>query len=101
MLKKEYKIKNHFFRKFQRRAKNHCQRTDHKSIADKIRNIMTPITEEDLIEYKGTYFLPVKLSRNGDKPFYFLIKDDREYFALISIYTEDMFLKRYRNKIKQ
>ncbi|MDO8623426.1 MAG: hypothetical protein Q7R52_04210 [archaeon] len=101
MLEKRVVIKNHFYRKFKQRAKNHFPRMRNNDITHKVANIMSRVNSlEGLFFYNETYFLPIKLDRNGDKPFYFLIKDDVEYFALISIYTEDMFLKRYGKKIK-
>ena len=101
MLKKGYIIKPHFYDKFQERAKNHFPKMRHKNIFHKVANIMRNVDNlEDLFCHKRTYFLPVKLSRNGEKQFYIIIKDDKKYLALVSIYTEDMFLKRYGNKIK-
>ena len=102
MLQKEYKITKHFLNQFQERAKNHFRRIRHKDIEHKIKNIMDNINHiNDLIFLKDTYFLETKLSRDEKKPFYFLIKDDGEYFSLITIYTHDMFMKRYGSKRKE
>ena len=99
MLEKRVEISNHFIRKFQRRARNHCSKPTYNNIKIKIKNLLSTIRNiDDLLFYKDTYFFKTKLSRDNNRPFYFIIKDNKSHFALVTIYTEDMFQKKYGSK---
>jgi len=99
MLEKKVIITNHFIRKFQRRARNHCHKPTHKNIRTKLKNILEKLENSSLIKINGNYFAKVMLSRECQRPFYMLLADNADYLSLVTIYTEDMFLKRYNNKI--
>lgn len=98
MLEKKVEVTNHFVRQFQKRAKNHCSRPTHKNVKIKVKNIIEQLNEEDLIRINGNYFARVMLNRECIKPFYFIFADDNSHLSLLTLYTEDMFLKMYGNK---
>lgn len=99
MLYKKYEITGHFINRFQRRVKNHCK-PNKKSIEAKVKSVLSKLEERDLTRINGKLFAPVILNRVCEKPFYLILADNGEYYSLITIYTEDMFNRRYGKRVK-
>ena len=102
MLEKRLVIINHFYDNFQDRTKAFFRgRVKYRDIRGIVSNIMKKVNNlNNSFCYKGAYFLPIRLRKKENDLFYFLIKDNGEYLSLVSIYTEDMFLRKCGSKIK-
>ena len=101
MLENKGRITNHAIKRYQERA-DYLQpkKKNHKSIKQKLINALRNLDKlEDLFYNKGSYFYKIKLSREAINPIYLVIRYDQDDIVLTTILSEDMFMKRYGNKI--